>query len=555
LLYPYPGEGCANSFPAKLRQENASSIDFDYPRQTSLYCIDFGIPARNGRNGGEVSRLAAGRTVAVSIAQTRLPMACSLARMRVSGHSASLLSQRAITFNSFACPAFLHRSASKGPRLALPVWVIVAPCLVALRSLYARMISIRWIGWALLMLFLAASPSAPAQTPGVPLTLQQAIALARTKNPNLLSGQQHVIATRASEVTAGLRQNPSLTLGGTDVTLPANNPGNPYSYSANLSRLFERGQKRRWRLDLAHSTTDVTQSQYQDTERQTIFAVKQSFTQMLAAKAGLKIADDNLQSYRKTVDLSKQRLNAGDISATDFDRIELQLAEFEADYDSANLNLEQSTDQLKMLLGIETAASGFDITGTLDAPQLTLTEADVEQRALAERPDYRAAQQSLRVAEANVKLAQAYGTTDPTVAGEYDRSGNDNSGGFQVNIPLRIFDRNQGEKERTRYEAQSTRFAEIAARNQVINDVDQAWAGYQTALRQSQRYNGHYLAQASRVRDNLEFSYRHGGSTLLDYLDALRDYRQVNLDALNANVQVWLGLHQLSYVAASEMVP
>jgi outer membrane protein, heavy metal efflux system len=408
------------------------------------------------------------------------------------------------------------------------------------------MTSIRLRGWAFLLALLLVAPVCPAQTAAVPLTLPQAIALARAKNPNLLSGQQHVIATRASEVTAGLRQNPNLTLGGTDVTLPANNPGNPYSYSANLSRLFERGQKRRWRLDLAHSTTDVTQSQYQDTERQTIFAVKQAFTQMLAAKAGLKIADDNLQSYRKTVDLSK-----------------LQLAEFEADYDNANLNLQQSADQLKMLLGIDTPAPGsapapnpaFDITGTLDPPQVTLTVADVEQRALAERPDYRAAQQSLRVAEAGVKLAEAYGTTDPTLGGEYDRSGNDNSGGFQVNIPLRIFDRNQGEKERTRYEAQSTRFAEIAARNQVINDVDQAWAGYQTALRQSQRYNGHYLAQASRVRDNLEFSYRHGGSTLLDYLDALRDYRQVNLDALNANVQVWLGLHQLSYVAASEMVP
>ncbi len=179
----------------------------------------------------------------------------------------------------------------------------------------------------------------------------------------------------------------------------------------------------------------------------------------------------------------------------------------------------------------------------------------MEQRALAERPDYRAAQQSLRLAEANVKLAEAYGTTDPTLGGEYDRSGNDNSGGFQVNFPLRIFDRNQGEKERTRYEAQSSRFAEMAARNQVINDVDQAWAAYQTALAQSRRYNGHYLGLASRVRDNLEFSYRHGGSTLLDYLDALRDYRQTNLDALNANVQVWLGLHQLSYVAASEMVP
>jgi outer membrane protein, heavy metal efflux system len=402
---------------------------------------------------------------------------------------------------------------------------------------------------------LLSAGSLKAQTVGVPLTLQQAIDLARAKNPALLSGQQHVIATKASEVTAGLRQNPNLTLGGTDVTLAANNPGNPYSYSANLSRLFERGQKRRWRLDVAHATTDVTQSQYKDSERQTILAVKQAFTQMLAAKAGVKVADDNLQGYRKTVELTKVRLDAGDVSATDFDRIDLQLAEFEADYDSAQLNLVQAGDQLKMLLGMDQQTTPFDITGALDPPQFTLTLADVEQRALAERPDYRAAQQSLRLAEANVKLAQAYGTADPTLGGEYDRSGNDNSAGFQVNFPLRIFDRNQGEKERTRYEAQSGRFAEIAARNQVMNDVDQAWAAYQTALAQARRYNGHYLGEASRVRDNLEFSYRHGGSTLLDYLDALRDYRQTTLDTLNANAQVWLALHQLSFVAASEMLP
>src|SRR5271155_3616336 len=163
---------------------------------------------------------------------------------------------------------------------------------------------------AFLMVLQSAGFCLMAQTVGAPLTLQQAIALARAKNPTLLSGQQHVTATRASEITAGLRQNPTFTFSGEDVTLPANNPGNPYYYSANLSRLFERGQKRRWRLDLAHATTDVTQSQYQDTERQTLFAVKQAFTQMLAAKGGLKIADDNLQSYRKTVDLSKQRLDA-----------------------------------------------------------------------------------------------------------------------------------------------------------------------------------------------------------------------------------------------------
>lgn len=402
---------------------------------------------------------------------------------------------------------------------------------------------------------LTAVPFAMTQTPAAPLTLQQAIAMARAKNPNLLSAQQHVSATKASEITAGLRQNPSFTLAGSDVSLPANNPASPYAYSANVSRLFERGQKRRWRLDVAHATTDVTESQYKDTERQTILQVKDAFTNMLIAKAALKIADDNLTSYRKTVDLTRFRFKAGDISQTDFERIDLQQAEFESDYDNAKLNLTQASDSLQLFLGIQKPADNFDITGSVVAPDLTVALPQLEQEALAARPDYQAAVQSVRLADANVKLADADGTTDPTIGGEYDRSATYNTAGFQVSIPLRIFDRNQGEKERTRYEAQSSRFAEIAARNQVLNDMDQAWAGYQTALDQTKRYHGHYLDEATHVRDNLEYSYRHGGTTLLDYLDALRDYRQTNLDALNADQQVWLSIHQLSFAAATEILP
>lgn len=408
---------------------------------------------------------------------------------------------------------------------------------------------------ALLLAALLSGSSLQAQSPQTPLTLQQALDIAHTRNPNLLSGQQHVIATKANEITAGLRQNPNFQVSGTDVSLSASNPASPYSYAANVNRLFERGEKRRWRLDIAHATTDVTQSQYKDAERQTALAVKQAFAQMLAAKASLKITDDNLQSYRKTVDLSKARLDAGDISATDFERIDLQLAEFESDDDNAKLNLVQSSDQLQLLLGIEKPTDTFDITGTLDPPTLIAPLAQVEQQALQSRPDYLAAQQSVRLADSNIKLAQADGTTDPTIGGEYERSATYNTAGFQVSIPLRIFDRNQGEKERTRYEAQSSRFAETAARNQVLNDVDQAWAGYETAVAMAKRYHGHYLQEATRVRDNLEFSYRHGGTTLLDYLDALRDYRQINLDALNANTQVWLAIHQLSFAAATEIVP
>jgi cobalt-zinc-cadmium efflux system outer membrane protein len=387
------------------------------------------------------------------------------------------------------------------------------------------------------------------------MTLQQVLAVARARNPGLLSAEQHVTATKASEITAGLRQNPTFTVSGANTTLPANNPSSPYTYVGNVSRLFERGQKRRWRLDVATATTSLTQSQYNDQQRQLVLQVKDTFADMLAAKAALQVAQDNLDSYRKTVQLSQARVDAGDISKTDFERIDLELAEFESDYDDARLNLVQASDSLQLLMGVERPSPNFDIAGSLESPSLTTSLAQIEQDALAARPDYQAARESVTLADDNVKLADAEGTTDPTLGAEYERLGVFNSAGFQISIPVRIFDRNQGEKQRTRYEAQSSRFAATEARNQVLNDVDQAWAAYLAALEVAKRYNNHYLTESERVRANLEFSYRHGGATLLDYLDALRDYRQIHLDALAANQQVWLSLHQLSFAAATEIVP
>jgi cobalt-zinc-cadmium efflux system outer membrane protein len=400
---------------------------------------------------------------------------------------------------------------------------------------------------------LAQNPVTPPASPP-PLTLQQALDIARLHNPALLSGQAHVTATKQTEITAGLRVNPNFNLVGSDISLAAQS-NSPYFYSGQVSRLFERGQKRRWRLDIARSTTDVTRSQFNDQQRQTLLAVKTAFTQMLAAKGALDLAQQNLNDYRKTVDLSRERLRVGDISATDFKRLDLQLAQFESDYDAAHTALVQSAVQLQALLGFDRPHPGFDITGVLTPPEVPSTLPQVEQEALTARPDYLAAQQSVTLADANVKFAYANGTTDPTLEGEYDRAGTLNSAGFQVGIPLRIFDRNQGEKERTKYEAQSSRFAEIAARNQVVSDVDQAWAAYEDASSLARRYNGHYLDEAKEVRDNLEFSYRRGGTSLLDYLNALQDYRQINLDAINANMQVWLSLDQVSFAAATEIVP
>lgn len=403
----------------------------------------------------------------------------------------------------------------------------------------------------------APSPPTNSFPPNVSgaLTLAQVLDLAHRANPTLLAAAQHLAAVHAQEITAGLRQNPSATFLGQMITLGPDNPNGPDFYSAGVQRLFERGNKREFRLENARSTTELTTYQLDDQRRQIDLAVRQAFSRMLFAQGAVAISRENLEGYRRTVALMKVRLDAGDIDRTDFERVELQLAGFESDLDNSELTLRQASIALQTLLGVANPTDSFAINGSLDPPPVTTTLEELRTNALANRPDLKAAEAQVNVNAAALKLANANGTADPTLEAEYERSGHANTLGGSINIPLRIFDRNQGEKERASYELASSRLAETASRNQVLSDVDSAWAGYQTAEVQAARYRNKYLAEAAHVRDNLEFSYRNGNATLLDYLSALADFRQVNLSALNANLQLLLSLEQLAYAAHTEIVP
>jgi cobalt-zinc-cadmium efflux system outer membrane protein len=395
---------------------------------------------------------------------------------------------------------------------------------------------------------------APASKPGA-LTLAQVLDQARAKNATLLAAEQNLRAVRAQEIQAGVRANPYLGVAGSDITLPAEGASNPYSYSVQVSRLFERGGKRGLRLDNARASTAQTSAQLEDAVRQTVLTVKTAFTHMLVAKEALELASASLKDFGHEVEIANDRYKAGDLGKLDYERLDLQLGGYESDEANDIIALRQASDQLQTLMGIEMPNADFDITGEIIPPTLTQTQGELVQAALDKRPDYAAARFGTAAAIANAKLAVANGTTDPTLEGEYDRSGTDNSAGFSVNIPLRIFDRNQGNKDTAKFQADASRLTETAARYQVISDVDQAWVAYTQAKRLSDRFGEHYLDESHDVLSIAQYAFEHGGLTLIDYLDALRDARSSTSDALNAFQQTWIAIHQLAAASATELVP
>lgn len=393
---------------------------------------------------------------------------------------------------------------------------------------------------------------APA-TPGA-LTMEQVVELAKTKNPVLLAAEANLRSVKAQEIQAAVRANPYFTLYGTNLTEPES-ASTPYGASAQVSRLFERGGKRGWRIDNAKATTAQTQAQLEDQIRQTIVSVKTAFTTMLIAKQASLLSQANLKQFGHEVEIANDRYQAGDLAKIDFERLDLQLGDFEAGEANDLISLQQASAQLQTLIGYEQPKPDFDITGEVVPPTVNQTKDQLMQAAIANRPDYRAARYGVQAAAAAYGLAKANGTTDPTLEAEYDRNGIENSAGFSLNIPLRIFDRNQGNKETAKFVADASRFTEVAAKNQVYSDVEQAWVGYVQSKRLSDRFSNHYLDESTDVLKIAQFSFEHGGIALIDYLDALRDARSTVTNALNAYRNTWLAIHQLSASAGTEVVP
>lgn len=393
----------------------------------------------------------------------------------------------------------------------------------------------------------------PSAKPGA-LTLQQVLESARLHNPTLAAAEQNLRAVRAQEIQAGVRANPYFGVSANNVSNGASS-NNPYFYAGQVSRLFERGNKREYRLDVARSTTAQTAAQLADTIRQTELSVRQAFTTMLIAKASAELSQAQLTDYRHEVELSRDRYQAGDLGKLDYERLDLQLGSFESDEQNAEITLGQASDHLQNLMGRSAASADFDITGPIVPVPITQTRENLTALALQNRPDLRAADDAIRVAEANARLTIANGTADPTLEAEYDRAGTENSVGFNINLPIRIFDRNQGNKETARYQAQSARLAAIATRNQVTSDVNQAWIGYVHAFAISDRFTNHYLDESADVLSIARFAFDHGGLALIDYLDALRDARSATSDALNAYSQSWMAVHALSASTDTDLTP
>jgi cobalt-zinc-cadmium efflux system outer membrane protein len=378
-------------------------------------------------------------------------------------------------------------------------------------------------------------------------------------NPTLLADKLNIEESRAQEITAHLRPNPSLGLLADQIDPFNSGPSHgPFAYwlpSATVSYLIERDHKRDLRLESAKKATGIAVSTHAELERSLLFNLRSAFVSTLQEKAVLKLATDNLAYYDHVLAISRDRFSAGDIAQIDLDRLELQRVQYESDVQTALVNLRTAKIQLLTLLNDRTPIEQFDVTGLFDFSDQLSSQDDFRKIGLDSRPDLQAAVEAVDKAQTDHKLAVANGSTDPTVSFDVGRNPPiDTYFGVGVSIPLRIFDRNQGEKLRTKIDIDRNQRLLDAARAQVFSDVDSAYATVTSNVVLLQPYKAKYLQQAVRVRDTVFFAYQHGGASLLDFLNAQSDYRAVELSYVNLIGAYLTAAAQLNMAVGREVI-
>jgi len=397
-----------------------------------------------------------------------------------------------------------------------------------------------------------------------PLTWQEVRQRFEAANPALRAGQIGIDESKAQEITAFLRPNPNFTLS-TDGTQLVRYQGvwQPLAgtqLSTSFSYLHERQRKRELRLESAQKATGIATSAQVDLERNLVFGLRIAFVQALQEKAILGLAKENLTYYDHVLDVNRERFKAGAISRMDLDRLELQRLQYESDLQVADESLETAKIQLLMLLNDRTPVNQFDVAGPFDFSRQIAPLQEVREEALDARPDLRAALLAIEKAKADHRLAVAAGSTDPTLSAWYSYNPSFNNPndhqtlGASISIPLRIFDRNQGEKLRTQLDVDRNAKLAEATRAQVFSDVDSAYATVTSTLTLLQPYKDKYLEQASRVRDTIAFSYEHGAMSLLDFLNAQAEYRSVQVNYLNLVASYLSAANQLNLAVGREVL-
>lgn len=371
------------------------------------------------------------------------------------------------------------------------------------------------------------------QTPPSPgtrsITVADAVAIFLNQNLQLVAARYDIDTVDAEKLTARLRPNPEVSAGFADAPLVfSGSLLKPQTFSYGISQTFELGGKRGKRIDEAKANSELARAQFQMVLWQLTNDLKKKFYAVLLAESLLNLAQENQKTFAETIKHTTEVFQLGEISGLDLQRLEIEKFKFDTEVASAEKDYELALRDLRVTLGGDYRSIDIVAGGTIDYFQpyeFSLTE--LREKALAARPDLKAAQLSERAAEASIRLQQARRIPDLTVGGGIDQvPAGGSSYSFGVGIPIPVHDRNQGERAKALIQRMKAQNDQRLIANQVLSEVDKALIAFEIQKRRVELYRAGILTKVEDIQRLTEFSLKAGESSTLELLDAIRTRRE-----------------------------
>jgi cobalt-zinc-cadmium efflux system outer membrane protein len=359
------------------------------------------------------------------------------------------------------------------------------------------------------------------------ITLDDAVEIFLRQNLELVAGRYDVETAEAEKLTARLRPNPQLTVGLSDLPLNLSGPFiKEQTYSYGISRTIELGGKRSKRIDVANANSDVARGQFQMTVWQLTNDLKRKFYTVVLNQSLLNLARENEATFTEIVKHTTELVNAGEISGLDLERVEVEKLKFDTDLANSERDYEVALRDLRFALGGDYRAMDIEVAGTIDYEPYQFSFSELRDKALAERPDLKAAQLSERAADANIRLQTAQRIPDLSLGGGIDQAPSGTStytAGIGITLP--VSDRNQGERAKALIEKKKAQNQEQLITNQVVSDVDKALVAFEAQKRRVDLYRTGVITKVNDIQKLTEVALKAGESSTLDLLDAIRTRR------------------------------
>ena len=360
------------------------------------------------------------------------------------------------------------------------------------------------------------------------ITIADAVSIFLQQNLELVAARYDIDTVDAEKLSAKLRPNPQITIGSSGLPLKFNGPFiTQQTFAYNISQDFELGGKRQKRIAAANANSQLARAQFQMVVWQMTNDVKKKFYAVLLAESLLNLARENQKTFADIVTRTTQVFKLGEISGLDLQRLEIEKFKFDTDLANSERDYEIALRDLRVSLGGDYRAMDIEAAGAIDYyQQYDFSYGDLRDKALAARPDLKAAFVGESAADAAIRLQEAQRIPDVLLtAGVNQVVAGGSNYNYGVGITLPTSDRNQTGRAKALIEKRRAQNQQQMITNLVLSDVDKALVAFNIQKRRVELYRTGVLTKVTDIQTLTEFSLKAGESSTLELLDAIRTRR------------------------------